>query len=94
MQNRINQIYKKTDNSSEFSLEYFKYLNEVLLNIDHQKIEKFINILEKLRNKKSTIFIAGNGGSATTASTMANEKQFLAASIIEKKLLNHLRCYL
>ena len=76
MSNKINQIYKKTTNASEFSLEYFKYLNNVLLNIEHKKIENFINTLDKLRNKKNTIFIAGNGGSATTASTMANDLGF------------------
>jgi D-sedoheptulose 7-phosphate isomerase len=42
-------------------------------NIEPEKIEKIIEILTEVRESGNQIFVCGNGGSATTASHMAND---------------------
>ena len=76
MSDTVNSIYSSSNNIAKFSKKYFDYLNNILNQIDNQKIQLFVKHLEKLRKNNSTIFIAGNGGSATTASTIANDLGF------------------
>ena len=47
---------------------YFNRLKCTLDNLDRDKIENFIQVLNKARMNGNTIFIMGNGGSAATAS--------------------------
>jgi len=53
-----------------FIKTYFKMLNKAAQKIEIDSIGEVIKILEKKFNLKKTIFIAGNGGSAATASHM------------------------
>ena len=76
MSDTVNSIYSSSNNIAKFSKKYFDYLNNILNQIDNQKIQLFVKHLEKLRKNNSTIFVAGNGGSATTASTIANDLGF------------------
>ncbi len=76
MSDTVNTIYSSSNNIAKFSKKYFDYLNNILNQIDNQKIQLFVKHLEKLRKNNSTIFVAGNGGSATTASTIANDLGF------------------
>ena len=76
MSDTVNSIYSSSNNIAKFSKKYFDYLNNILNQIDNQKIQLFVKHLEKLRKNKNTIFVAGNGGSATTASTIANDLGF------------------
>tara|TARA_B110000483_G_C18163901_1_gene530410 strand:+ start:1005 stop:1619 length:615 start_codon:yes stop_codon:yes gene_type:complete len=74
--NEINKIYKKNMSPGEFAKGYFDYLNKVLSKIDTNQINKLVKHLEKSRKNGNTIFVIGNGGSATTASSMANDIGF------------------
>lgn len=56
-----------------FAKTYFKYLNDVLNAIDVDELRSVCDVLIKARNDKQIIFIIGNGGSASTASHMAND---------------------
>lgn len=56
-----------------FSKVYVDHLISLLEKIDHNLIEKTINLLEKARNNNQKIFIIGNGGSAATASHIGND---------------------
>ncbi|MGL4676068.1 MAG: D-sedoheptulose-7-phosphate isomerase [Brevinema sp.] len=47
---------------------YFQQLKDTLDNINRDEITTFINILIEARNNNKTIYIMGNGGSASTAS--------------------------
>jgi len=58
---------------SEFTKGYFEYLNSILNSIKTSEIEKFIEILLESREKGSTVFFIGNGGSAATASHFSND---------------------
>lgn len=57
----------------EFIQEYTSNLTRLIENIDINAIEKIINKLEDAAKKRSKIYILGNGGSAATASHMAND---------------------
>ena len=71
--NKIDQIYKSSSNVSEFSKSYFEYLGNVLSKISLHEIDNFVDLLLKARERNSTIFFIGNGGSAATASHFAND---------------------
>ena len=71
--NRIDQIYKNSSDISEFSKSYFEYLGIVISNISLSEIENFVGLILDARDRGSTIFFIGNGGSAATASHFAND---------------------
>ncbi len=54
----------------DFTNNYIEDLNKLLLNLD---LDEFNNFYELIKNCKSRIYIIGNGGSASTASHMAND---------------------
>jgi D-sedoheptulose 7-phosphate isomerase len=74
--NNINQIIRQSKSPGEFAKGYFNYLKQVLDAIDPVSIDYLVAAFEEARLNGNTIFIAGNGGSATTATTMANDLGF------------------
>ena len=72
----IKTISSQSNSPSEFMNRYVSYLKDVLSNIDVKQVDKLVLSLEKARKNGNTIFIIGNGGSATTASSMANDLGF------------------
>lgn len=56
----------------KFTRSYIEKLTQILNQINFEVIEQIINTLEETINKNK-IFIIGNGGSAATASHMAND---------------------
>jgi len=57
----------------EFAREYLAYVADLLNRLDVDAIARFVQTLEAARERGSTIFLIGNGGSAATASHMAND---------------------
>jgi len=53
-----------------FTQNYIQELNNLLLNLDLDEFNKFYDLIKNCKNK---IYIIGNGGSASTASHMAND---------------------
>ena len=74
--NNIDKAYEEVDTLGEFSKRYFSYLLKVLESIDEKEINKLGILFEKSRENNNTIFVAGNGGSSATSSTMANDIGF------------------
>jgi len=60
----------------KFYEEYILKLNNYLENINRNELIKLEEYFKRSINKNNKIFIAGNGGSAATASTMANDLGF------------------
>ena len=60
----------------EFAESYFNRLRIVLDSLDLNQLGEFAAELELARTEGRTIFVAGNGGSATTATSMANDLGF------------------
>ncbi len=59
--------------------DYIDRLSEGLRAVDAAAIAAVVEALEQARVERRTIFIIGNGGSAATASHMANDLQKLAS---------------
>ena len=74
--NQIEQLYQSSDSFSDFAVGYFDYLRVVLSSVNSVEVDKLAAELMVARQKRSTIFVAGNGGSAATANTMANDLGF------------------
>jgi D-sedoheptulose 7-phosphate isomerase len=74
--NNLNQAYNEVSTIGQYSKKYFSYLGKVLESIDEDEINKLGDLFEAAREGGNTIFVAGNGGSSTTATTMANDIGF------------------
>ena len=92
--NNIDQIYSESLSIKDYSKSYIDYLSTVLNNISLKDIEKFVEVLLEARERESSIFFIGNGGSAATASHFANdiaigtrtyEKPFRAISLCDNQ---------
>jgi len=66
----------KCDSIKSFASAYFARLSGILESLDLTQLAAFESELESARQGEHTIFTAGNGGSATTASSMANDLGF------------------
>ena len=71
--NTIDKIFNESISSEQFAASYLDYLNSVLKGISTGQIASFINALLEARERNSTIYFIGNGGSAATASHFAND---------------------
>jgi len=69
--NNLDQIFTK--DAVIFASAYFEYLGKILKKIDPQSIGRFIQTLLAARQRGASIFMIGNGGSASTASHYAND---------------------
>jgi D-sedoheptulose 7-phosphate isomerase len=69
--NNLDVIF--TPDPVDFARAYLTYLQSVLQRIDTAEVGRFIETLLKARERGSTIFFIGNGGSAATASHFAND---------------------
>jgi len=74
--NNIDKAFRGVKSIGQFSKEYFSYLSKVLDSISENEINKLGEVFESARFSENTIFVAGNGGSAVTATTMANDIGF------------------
>ena len=92
--NNIDQIYNKSLSINDYSKSYIEYLSSVLNSISLTDIEKFVEVLLEARERASSVFFIGNGGSAATASHFANdiaigtstdEKPFRAISLCDNQ---------
>ena len=92
--NNIDRIYSESFSLKDYSRSYIQYLASVLNNISLTDIEKFVEVLLEARERESSIFFIGNGGSAATASHFANdiaigtrtyEKPFRAISLCDNQ---------
>ena len=72
----LEKFFNEVDSISDFSKKYFEYLSSILNNIDTKELNKLELELDKARLEKKNIFVIGNGGSATTASSMVNDLGF------------------
>ena len=93
MSNNTEQIFMMSQNLEQYAKGYFKYLYELLLGLDTMAIAAFACELETAYKGQNTIFIAGNGGSAGTASHMANDLGIDLRSAFEAKMAKTAKKY-
>lgn len=70
---KFEEILRKNKSPEVFTSEYVSYLSLILTRLDRPAFAQVFRILEKARERKNTIFFCGNGGSAATASHMAED---------------------
>ena len=94
--NKLDKIFARQNNIKEYSKSYFDYLSTLLTEISLDDIEKFVKTILMAREKGSTIYFIGNGGSAATADHFANdisigtrtyEKPFRAVSLCSNQAI-------
>lgn len=71
--NQIEQLAAECSNFQQFAVGYFKHLYDLLRKVDTNAVAQFVQEVENARANQNTFFFAGNGGSAVTASHMAND---------------------
>ena len=72
--NNLDKIYHEKGLEPEaFSSAYAEYLVTLIQKLDHKAVGDCINLLERARQNDNTIFVIGNGGSASTASHVGND---------------------
>lgn len=71
--NKIEMLCRNSQCPSAFAKAYFDYLKRALDAIEPESLDRLIAEFEDARVTGKTIFIAGNGGSAATATSMAND---------------------
>lgn len=74
--NNIDRLCNVSHSAGAFAQGYFKYLTQALDSITPDSIDKLVEEFANSRASGNTIFVAGNGGSATTATSMANDIGF------------------
>lgn len=74
--NHLQSAASAADSIESFALAYFDRLQTILRSIDRAQLSALVRELESARVGGHTIFVAGNGGSATTATSMANDLGF------------------
>ena len=71
--NNVDKIFNNSNSVNDYSKSYLEYLNTVLNGISLTAIDDFVKVLLEARERGSSIFFIGNGGSAATASHFAND---------------------
>lgn len=71
--NKMGSFYNESANFSDFMTKYCSYLNELLMGMDMGKVDEAVKCIYEARKRGATIFFAGNGGSAATASHFATD---------------------
>ncbi|HLD98929.1 MAG TPA: SIS domain-containing protein [Bdellovibrionota bacterium] len=74
--NQLEKFISQSKSISQFAAEYIDYLNFVLKTVDMKSLDALAAELLLARERGNTVFIIGNGGSASTATTMANDLGF------------------
>ena len=71
--NHLKQIFEEGMNETDYFTGYFNYLNDLQMKLNVADINDVINCFITAREKGKTIYFAGNGGSAATASHFAQD---------------------
>ncbi len=71
--NTLDRLFERAGSFAEYARGYLEYCASLLGRFDLGALERFVEILEQARLDGRTIFLAGNGGSAATASHFASD---------------------
>jgi len=69
----VKELLDEVTDVQQFTRGYCDYLSHLLSQVDGQAVASFLSELEAARNEQNTVFVIGNGGSATTASHLVND---------------------
>ena len=65
------KILEESRAMAEYGARYAEYLGTILANLDYTAVAKVVDVLDQVWLDNRTVYVAGNGGSAATASHWA-----------------------
>ena len=71
--NQLENIFRQRGSEIDYFKSYSHYVHELLMNLDGDIIREVVDCFLKARQNCKTVFFAGNGGSASTASHFAQD---------------------
>ncbi|MEK7505336.1 MAG: SIS domain-containing protein [Patescibacteria group bacterium] len=71
--NNIEKMRKDSASIGDFFKSYFSYVGGLYKELDQNQVQSFMEALEEARHLGKTVFTAGNGGSASTASHIGTD---------------------
>ncbi len=71
--NTLEEIYKESSLQANYFKKYGDYLQKLISEIDVESVQKVAECFLEARKNNKTIYFAGNGGSATTASHFSQD---------------------
>lgn len=81
----VRDLFEAQPKPAAFATAYISHLAECLAATDSSKIAALVSEFIAARDENSTVFVAGNGGSAATASHMVND---IASDVARKAKLS------
>lgn len=69
----LKKMFSRSVERHDYFTSYFQHINEIMMDLDPHAIGSVIDCFLTARDNKQTIFFAGNGGSASTASHFAQD---------------------
>jgi len=73
MMSEVERIYQRSESASAFVRGYLENLEAVLRSLDVEAVARVIDLLLEALRLDRAVYILGNGGSAATASHLAND---------------------
>jgi len=71
--NTLEEIYNQSNIQTDYFKNYCSYVQRLLSEIDTESVKRVVDCFLKARANNKTIYFAGNGGSASTASHFAQD---------------------
>jgi D-sedoheptulose 7-phosphate isomerase len=71
--NTLEEIYGQSGLQTDYFRKYCEYVQKLLSEIDTESVKRVVECLLEARKNDKTIYFAGNGGSASTASHFAQD---------------------
>lgn len=79
--NTLEEIFKESSLQTDYFRKYSGYMRKLLSEIDTESVKGVVDSLLEAREKDKTIYFAGNGGSASTASHFAQDMSEIGRKI-------------
>ena len=71
--NTLEELYGESRLQTDYFKKYCDYVRKLISEVDIEAVKKVVDCLLKARENNQTIYFAGNGGSASTASHFAQD---------------------
>ncbi len=71
--NTLEEIFAENNLQTEYFKRYCQYVQKLISEIDVESVKRVVDCFLEARGKDKTIYFAGNGGSASTASHFAQD---------------------
>ena len=82
--NTLEEIYAQSNLQADYFVKYSEYVQKLLSEIDTESVKKIVDCLLKARECNKTVYFAGNGGSASTASHFSQDMGEIGRKICGK----------